>query len=122
MSQIFLTFLRCFGFFGGNQAPFVRVKLSGISSQRREPRLEYEAEEMVRIFAENAVCLRFSEWNRSHDFADPAHVVPLIGIERRKHLIRGDSHRSEELHAISLTLCGEKHHSVVETICALLRR
>jgi hypothetical protein len=75
---------------------------------------------MVRIFAENAVGLRFRQWKRSSYFADPPHVVPLIGIKRGEHLVRSKRHRSEKLYAISLSLRGEQHHPIVETIGALL--
>jgi hypothetical protein len=75
---------------------------------------------MVWILAENAVRLRFRQWKCSDNFADPPHVVPLIGIEGGEHLIRGKRHRSEELYAIDFSLRGEKHHPVIETIGTLL--
>ena len=77
---------------------------------------------MIWISEENAVRLRLGEGQRANDLANPTHIVTLVGIERREHLIGGQRHWREKLDAVRFPLSGEKHYAVVEPVSPLLRR
>src|SRR3954471_14036895 len=97
------------------------MELRGVTCQESDACLEDESEQMIRIFAENGISLRLRERERSCDFANPSHVVALIGVQGGEQLIGEKSHWGEELYAVSLSLGREHHHSIVQTISALLR-
>src|SRR4029079_14328228 len=84
VSQIFLAFLGCFRFFGGDEPSCVIMKLSGVAGDRGESGFEYEAKQVVRIRQENAVSLCLGQWQRSGDFPDASQIVALIRVQRRK--------------------------------------
>jgi len=98
------------------------MKLSGVAGDCGKAGFEYEAKQVIRIRQENAVSLRPGQRQRSGDFADASQIVALVRVQRRKQKVGLDCHRGEELDAVCLSLRGERHHPVVQTVRALLRR
>jgi len=98
------------------------VQLSRVADHRGEARFQNQSEKVIWISEENAVSLRFGEWQRANDLSNPTHIVTLVGIEWREHLIGGQRHRREKLDTVSFPLSCKKHYAVVEPISPLLRR
>src|SRR4051812_12358097 len=121
VAHVLVTLLRQLGFLCCDQSPLIRMELSRVAGKEGDARFQDEAKQVVRILAQNAVGLSLREGKRSSNFPNPTHVITLVGVQWREHLIRSESHWREELYAIGLSLSGEQHHSIVQTISALLR-
>src|SRR6266576_4695661 len=98
------------------------MQLSGVAYDRCQTCFQNQSEKMVWISEENAVGLRFGEGQSADDLANTTHIVTLVGIEGREHLIGSQRHWREELYAVVLSLTREQHHPIVEPVGSLLRR
>ena len=76
---------------------------------------------MIRVLREDRVGLGAGERLVARDRGDATHVVALVEVERAEHLVGGDRHRREELHAVGAAALVLAHHAVVETHGALRR-
>src|SRR5450759_6029432 len=87
------------------------MELSGVAGESGKTRLKNQSEKVIRVFAQDGVRLRLCEWKRSHQLANPSHVVALVHVERREHEVGLKGHRREELDAVDLPLGGEQHYT-----------
>src|SRR5882762_8029204 len=98
------------------------MELGSVTGERCQTGFQNQSEKVIRVLAQDAVRLRLCKRERADYLSNTPHIVALVRIERGQHLIRGQSHRSEELNAIDLSLSREKHHTIIKTVGAFLRR
>src|SRR5206468_12122371 len=122
MSHVLVAVFCQLCFLRGEQPSLKGVEPDGVAGDCCQTRLEYEAEQMIWILTQYAVCLRLRERQCARHLADPPHIVALVGVEWSEHLVGGESHRGEKQDAIDFPLTRQQHHPIVEPVSALLGR
>src|SRR3954466_1202358 len=121
VSSVFIAFGSKLSLLRGNQPSLVCPQLRGVTRDRCQACFENQPQQVVWVFTQYGVRLRLGEGQCADDLTNASHIVTLIGVERREHLISSQGHRREKLYAIDLSRTGEKHDSIVQTIGPLLR-